>query len=79
MIFEYEDRAAFAEYEAPLSMLERIFRWTGVNVDFFCYVGLLDKKMVKVIHNKMHCCRYVCIEHASPIQAVLAVREAAIW
>jgi hypothetical protein len=69
MILDPQHKAAFAEYEVPLRMLERAFKVAGLRLSFRCFVAPLNNKMVDIII-KNKSVWIACIEGDSPAQAV---------
>jgi hypothetical protein len=69
MILDPQHKAAFAEYEVPLRMLEGAFKAAGLPLSFRCFVAPPNNKMVDITR-KNKSVRLVCIEGDSQAQAV---------
>ncbi|MDR2953213.1 MAG: hypothetical protein LBU82_08235 [Treponema sp.] len=69
MTLDSQYEAAFAEYEASLYSLEKAFNFAGLPVKFYCFVDPLNNKMVDITRKNKRI-KLVCIEGASPAQAV---------
>jgi hypothetical protein len=73
MIIDSKDKAAFAEYETSLDVLEKALNLAGLKIRFNCFVAPLNNKMVDITRNKKRV-KLVCImEGDSPAQVVARV------
>jgi hypothetical protein len=75
MTIETGSKAAFAEYEASLQLLEEAFNKTGMQIDFVCHTTPLDEKYVHILYNGRTNAKQ-SIEGDSPAQAVKDVAGA---
>ena len=71
-----EGRNALQDYEVPLTLLEEAFRAAGRHVKFVLFMAPLENKMVEITCRNERWKKLVCIEGASPAQAVKDVAAA---
>jgi len=70
------DANYFEGYEEPLSQLENTFRAANVPIKLVLFVAPLNNRMVEITCKNERWKRLVCIEGASPAQAVKDVAAA---
>ena len=70
------DLNSFERHADALSQLELSFRTAGVPVKFFLFMAALNNKMVEITYKNSKPKKLVCIEGASPAQAIKAVAAA---
>ena len=77
MILDEHHASAFRDFAKPLQRLEKKIKKIGIQVLFHAFVGPREIKMVRILRQYKRDNELVCIEWASPAQAVKIVAEAA--
>jgi len=76
MILDAQHITAFQNYSKPLAKLEKSINKAGFPVVFRAFVAPRNIKMVEIINKAQKHRKLLCIEWASPAQAVKEVAKA---
>ena len=74
MIIDPGSKAVFADYEAPLQLLEEAFCKTGMQINFSCAITPDGQKYIIIHNGKTY--KEQFIEGDSPAQAIKDVAKA---